>query len=157
MNTAIASATQFAGNSLHSATVEAVLSFARALTKQLEDRWIRVNAVSSGTQDVPRVTGKTVQQESLHSALQLDIPITPDYIAAMVVSFLCDDKTGLTGAELSLEGGALRLGEEGKNPVQVEPLTTLARFGFSCLIFAASSLRLKIGGDAEFLPNSCFL
>ena len=32
-----------------------------------------------------------------------------------------------------------------------------ARFGFSCLIFAASSLCLKIGGDAEFLPNSCFL
>jgi hypothetical protein len=38
-----------------------------------------------------------------------------------------------------------------------ESMTTLARFGFSCLIFAASSLRLKIGGDAEFLPNSCFL
>ena len=47
--------------------------------------------------------------------------------------------------------------EEGKNPVQVEPSTTLARFGFSCLMFAASSLRLKIGGEAEFLPNSCFL
>jgi hypothetical protein len=30
----------------------------------------------------------------------------------------------------------------------------LARFGFSRLIFAASSLRLKIGGDAEFLPNT---
>ena len=23
--------------------------------------------------------------------------------------------------------------------------------------FVASSLRLKVGGDAEFLPNSCFL
>src|SRR6202041_3364740 len=43
------------------------------------------------------------------------------------------------------------------NRVRVEPLTTLARFGFCCLMFAASSLRLKIGGDAEFLPNSCFL
>ena len=105
LNTAFASATQLTRNSLRSATVEAVLSFARALTKQLEDRWIRVNAVSSGTQDVPRVTGKTVQQESLHSAFQLDIPIAPDYVAAMVVSLLCNDKTGLTGSELSLEGG----------------------------------------------------
>jgi|HubBroStandDraft_1064217.scaffolds.fasta_scaffold29563_3 hypothetical protein len=36
-------------------------------------------------------------------------------------------------------------------------IDTLARFGFSCLMFAASSLRLKIGGEAAFLPNSCFL
>jgi NAD(P)-dependent dehydrogenase (short-subunit alcohol dehydrogenase family) len=34
LNTAIASETQLAGNSLHSATLEAVLSFGRALTKQ---------------------------------------------------------------------------------------------------------------------------
>ena len=110
LNVAIASARKLAVNRRHSATIEAILSFARALTKQLEDRWIRVNAVSSGTApDVPRVHGNTVQQESFHSACQLDIPITPDKVAALVVSFLCDDTSGITGSELSLEGGVPRL------------------------------------------------
>ena len=151
LNTAIASATQLAGNSFHSATVEAVLSFARALTKQLEDRWIRVNAVSSGTQDVPRVTGKTVQQESLHSALQLDIPITPDYVAALVVSFLCDDKTGLTGAELSLEGGVPRLGILADSPAAGVLESASPDKMADAVLFLASEESSRVTGMQLFL------
>jgi len=151
-NMAIASARKFAGNSLHSATIEAVLSFARALTKQLEDRWIRVNAVSSGTAlHVQRVHGKTVQQESLHSACQLDIPITPDYVAAMVVSFLCDDKTGLTGSELSLEAGVprLRMLSDGSQTGALESASP--NKSADAVLFLASEESRRITGMQLFL------
>jgi hypothetical protein len=58
------------------------------------------------------------------------------------------------------KGQELFLGQDDKTASELNAAVrsrTLARFGFSRLIFAASSLRLKIGGDAEFLPNSCFL
>ena len=49
LNVATAPERQLVGNSLYRATINAVLLFARDLTKQMEDRWICVNAVSSGT------------------------------------------------------------------------------------------------------------
>ena len=110
LNMAIASEKELTGSSLHGAATNAVLSFARALAKQLEDRWIRVNVVSSGTApDAPVVPIRAVQQESSHSHFQLDMPITPDYVADVVVSLLCDDTRAITGAELTLEGGVPRL------------------------------------------------
>jgi NAD(P)-dependent dehydrogenase (short-subunit alcohol dehydrogenase family) len=117
----------------------------------VEDRWIRVNAVSSGTQDVPRVTGKTVQQESLHSAVQLDIPITPDYVAALVVSFLCDDKTGLTGAELSLEGGVPRLGMLSDSPAAGVLESASPDKMADAVLFLASEESSRITGMQLFL------
>jgi NAD(P)-dependent dehydrogenase (short-subunit alcohol dehydrogenase family) len=88
-------------NSVYGATKAVALSFARTWTMQLMDRWIRVNAVSSGS-------AHTKEPEQKVKSLSRSIPVTrlsrPDEIANAVVSLLGDENSDLTGAELTVEG-----------------------------------------------------
>src|ERR1700691_5740607 len=122
------------------------------------------------------------KEAHFEKAVQLVAPIARQVLTEMNIHLLCD--TGQlteSGLRRTPDGGlnaswTLRWPEQhaaGIEPIVLQAYfgagfhhphlrgTTVrdwpARFGFSCLIFAASSLCLKIGGDAEFLPNSCFL
>lgn len=108
-NLAITSSRELAGNILYGAAKAAVLSFSRALTKPLEERWIRVNAVSSGGGPAPQTLPLPLAPHEWSSAVQLDMPGTAYRFATAVVSLLCDDATEISGAELTLERGATHL------------------------------------------------
>jgi NAD(P)-dependent dehydrogenase (short-subunit alcohol dehydrogenase family) len=115
LNTAIAANAKVASNSLYSVTKAAALSFARTWTTQLEDRWIRVNAVSSGTAATlgpndPMAWVKAPEQPARSSSgsVRHSRRNTPDEIAKAVVSLLYDG-SDVNGAELTAEGGVTRL------------------------------------------------
>ena len=113
LNTAIVADAEVVGNSVYRATKAAVLSFARTWTTQLEDRWIRVNAVSSGTAATPgpndpmaRVGAPEQPARSLSGSVRHSRHNTLDEVAKAVVSLYGSD---VNGAELTVEGGVTRL------------------------------------------------
>jgi NAD(P)-dependent dehydrogenase (short-subunit alcohol dehydrogenase family) len=116
LNVAIIGGQAFAVNSAYSATKAAVLSFARTWAAQLEDRWIRVNAVSSGTAATRAVNDLMASvraperpSNSLSNSAPRNRLSTPNEVAKAVVFLASDDSSDVTGAELTVEGDVTRL------------------------------------------------
>ena len=98
--------------SVYSATKAAVRSFARTWTTDLQERRIRVNAVSPGFIETPGlnelvasagVGGQRLQM--LSTSIPLGRRGTPDEIAKAVVFLASDDSSYITGTELFVDGG----------------------------------------------------
>src|SRR5881409_3520030 len=99
-------------HSVYSATKAAVRSFARTWTTDLNDRRIRVDAVSPGSTDTPGLNGLLASSEVgeqrrklINSVVPLGRFGTPDEIAKAVVFLASDDSSYVTGTELFVDGG----------------------------------------------------
>ena len=98
--------------SVYSATKAAVRSFARTWTTDLQERRIRVNAVSPGFIETPGLNelvasaGAGGQRwKMLLNSIPLGRRGTPDEIAKAVVFLASDDSSYITGTELFVDGG----------------------------------------------------
>lgn len=115
LNTAIVGDAVLESNIVYSVTKAAVLSFARTWTMELEHRWIRVNAVSSGTaatsgtnDSIAWIKGHEQPAGSLSGSVGRIRHNTPDEVAKAMVSLLYDG-SNVNGAELTVDGGVTRL------------------------------------------------
>ena len=84
-------------------------------------------------------------------AVQLDIPITPGDVAAAVVSFVCNETTGITGTELSLEGGEPRLATLSDGPAAGVLESATPDKMADAVLFLASEDSRRITGMGLFL------
>jgi NAD(P)-dependent dehydrogenase (short-subunit alcohol dehydrogenase family) len=98
--------------SVYSATKAAVRSFARTWTTDLQERRIRVNAVSPGFIETPGLNDLVASAgagEQRWKMLFNSVPLgrrgTPDEIAKAVVFLASDDSSYITGTELFVDGG----------------------------------------------------
>src|SRR5262244_2600252 len=97
--------------SVYSATKAAVRSFARTWTTDLQERRIRVNAVSPGFIETPGLNdlvasaGAGEQWKMLFNSVPLGRRGTPAEIAKAVVFLASDDSSYITGTELFVDGG----------------------------------------------------
>src|SRR2546421_2850306 len=112
LNASIVASKGLPANSVYSATKAAVRAFARTWTTDLQDRRIRVNAVSPGPietpglQDLVASTGASEQRlQMLANSVPLGRLGTPDEIAKAVVFLASDDSSYITGTEVFVDGG----------------------------------------------------
>ncbi len=112
LNASIVASKGLPANSVYSATKAAVRAFARTWTTDLQDRRIRVNAVSPGPietpglQDLVASTGASEQRlQRLVTSVPLGRLGTPAEIAQAVVFLASDDSSYITGTELFVDGG----------------------------------------------------
>src|SRR3989441_366669 len=112
LNASIVAGKGLSSNSVYSATKAAVRSFARTWTTDLKSRRIRVNAVSPGSTDTPRLSGLLASGEAgqqRRAMISNMVPLgrfgTPDEIAKAVVFLASDDSSYITGTELFVDGG----------------------------------------------------
>ena len=112
LNASIVGSKGFSSNSVYSATKAAVRSFARTWTTDLQDRRIRVNAVSPGSIDTPGLSELLASAEvgeQRKKMISNSVPLgrfgTPDEIAKAVVFLASDDSSYITGTELFVDGG----------------------------------------------------
>src|SRR5213593_142574 len=108
LNASIVASKGLPANSVYSATKAAVRSFARTWTTDLQERRIRVNAVSPGFIDTParHVTEAAEQHLKMtSSSIPVGRPGTPEEIAKAVVFLASDDSSYVTGTELFVDGG----------------------------------------------------
>src|SRR5262249_51468096 len=99
-------------NSVYSASKAALRSFPRTWTADLKQRRIRVNAVSPGATDTPRLSDLLASAEAGRERLKTlsaSVPLgrlgTPDEVASAVVFLASDDSSYITGTELFVDGG----------------------------------------------------
>jgi len=111
-NAGVATFAPFGAISVYSATKAAVRSFARTWTTDLQARRIRVNAVSPGPIETPRLhdlvasAGADAQRwQMLANSVPLGRLGTPHEIAKAVVFLASDDSSYITGTELFVDGG----------------------------------------------------
>ncbi len=103
--------------SVYSASKAAVRSFARTWCVDLEDRKIRVNAISPGVVPTPGYkTSLGMTQEQVDqfvqgsiSGIPLGRPGTADEIAKVVVFLASDDSSYVNGIELFVDGGLAQI------------------------------------------------
>lgn len=105
----VASTSSIANSAIYSATKGAVDSITRALSKELGERKIRVNAIAPGgveTEGVHRigVIGSDFQKEMI-AQTPLGRFGQPDDIARVAVFLASDDAAWLTGERLTASGG----------------------------------------------------
>ncbi len=112
LNASIVASKGLPANSVYSATKAAIRSFARTWTTDLNDRRIRVNAVSPGSIDTPGLSNLLASSETgqqrvkmISNAVPLGRLGTPDEIAKAVVFLASDDSSYVTGTELFVDGG----------------------------------------------------
>ncbi len=112
LNASIVASKGLPANSVYSATKAAVRSFARTWTTDLKDRRIRVNAVSPGSTDSPRLIDLLASSETGQQRRRMvstSVPLgrlgTPDEIAKAVVFLASDDSSYIAGTELFVDGG----------------------------------------------------
>ena len=116
LNASIVASTGNPAFSVYSATKAAVRSFARTWILDLEERKIRVNAISPGPINTPGLDGLGQTAgvgDQLKESLLASVPMgrlgTPDEIAKAVVFLASDDSSFVTGAELFVDGGAAQI------------------------------------------------
>jgi len=108
LNASIAASKGLPEWSVYSATKAAVRSFARTWTTDLQDRRIRVNAVSPGFIDTPPWQATAASEQHLKrmsERIPLGRPGTANEIAKAVVFLASDDSSYITGTELFVDGG----------------------------------------------------
>jgi len=112
LNASIVASKGLPANSVYSATKAAVRSFARTWTTDLQERRIRVNAVSPvpietpGLHDLVASAGADEQRwQMLATSVPLGRFGTPDAIAKAVVFLASDDASCITGTEVFVDGG----------------------------------------------------
>jgi NAD(P)-dependent dehydrogenase (short-subunit alcohol dehydrogenase family) len=112
LNASIVASKGLPANSVYSATKAAVRSFARTWTVDLQERHIRVNAVSPGPIETPGLhdlVASTGAGEQHLKMLANSVPLgrlgTPHEIAKAVVFLASDDSSYITGTELFVDGG----------------------------------------------------
>jgi len=116
LNASIVASTGNPAFSVYSATKAAVRSFARTWILDLEERKIRVNAISPGPINTPGLDGLGQTAgvgDQLKESLLASVPMgrigTPDEIAKAVVFLASDDSSFVTGTELFVDGGAAQI------------------------------------------------
>jgi NAD(P)-dependent dehydrogenase (short-subunit alcohol dehydrogenase family) len=104
------------GFSLYSATNAAIRSFARNWILDLQDRKLRVNAISPGPTNTPGWRGimKTEEgRQQFKAASEASVPLgriaDPDEIAKAVVFLASDDSSFVNGIELFVDGGQAQI------------------------------------------------
>jgi NAD(P)-dependent dehydrogenase (short-subunit alcohol dehydrogenase family) len=112
LNASIVASKGLPANSVYSATKAAVRSFARTWTTDLQERRIRVNAVSPGPIETPGLhdlVASAGADEQRWQMLANSVPLgrlgTPNEIAKAVVFLASDDSSYITGTELFVDGG----------------------------------------------------
>ena len=99
-------------NSVYAATKVVARSFARTWTTDLKPRRIRVNAISPGAIDTPRLNGLLASSSAGQQRRKMIDALTPlgrlgrpDEIAGAAVFLASDDASYITGIELFVDGG----------------------------------------------------
>jgi NAD(P)-dependent dehydrogenase (short-subunit alcohol dehydrogenase family) len=112
LNASIVASKGLGANSVYSAPKAAVRSFARTWTTDMEQRRIRVNAVSPGATDTPELNDLMASTETGRERLKTistSVPLgrmgTPNEVARAVVFLAADDSSYITGTELFVDGG----------------------------------------------------
>jgi NAD(P)-dependent dehydrogenase (short-subunit alcohol dehydrogenase family) len=108
LNGSVTSIKGFPAYSIYSATKAAVRSFARTWTTDLKARHIRVNTVSPGPTDTPRlyqVYDSADEVQALASLVSLGRLGRPEELAKAVLFLASDDASFITGIELFVDGG----------------------------------------------------
>ena len=112
LNASIVASKGLPASSVYSATKAAVRAFARTWTTDLQDRRIRVNAVSPGPIETPGLHNLLASTGAGEQHLQMfsnSVPLgrlgTPNEIAKAVVFLASDDSSYITGTELFVDGG----------------------------------------------------
>jgi NAD(P)-dependent dehydrogenase (short-subunit alcohol dehydrogenase family) len=125
LNAALVTGGRSGADSLYVVARAAILFVAQLWSRQLEDRWIRVNAIGSGTDRLPQRSGTALEarEPSKPSSRSLPSlrPNTPSQVANSVVSLLGDDSCDVGGAELVVEGDTARLRMLSTDPPLVKP------------------------------------
>lgn len=98
------------GYSSYNASKAALRSFARTWANELAPQGIRVNVLSPGPTDTPMFDGVS---DEVRAALTAKIPLgrlgKPEEIAAAALFLTSDESSYITGAELSIDGGAAQV------------------------------------------------
>jgi NAD(P)-dependent dehydrogenase (short-subunit alcohol dehydrogenase family) len=125
LNTALANGERSGADSLYVAARAAILFVAQLWSRQLEDRWIRVNAIGSGTDRRSQRSGTAFEAREPSTPFSRCLasvrPNTPSQVANAVVSLLGDDSNDVGGAELVVEGDTARLRMLSTDPPLVKP------------------------------------
>lgn len=115
-NASVAQAKGLAAASIYSATKAAVRSFGRTLATDLAPRGIRVNTVSPGPIGTPLfdklgMTGEQVSgmKDYLGGSTAMKRMGTPEEVAKVVAFLSSDDASYITGEEIAVDGGMMRL------------------------------------------------
>jgi NAD(P)-dependent dehydrogenase (short-subunit alcohol dehydrogenase family) len=97
----------FAACSVYNASKAAVRSFARTWIVDLKGRGIRVNVLSPGYTDTPRVA--QFMTDDVKAAAAASVPLgrlgMPDDLGKAAVFLASDDSAYVTGIELLVDGG----------------------------------------------------
>ena len=96
------------GNSVYSASKNALVGMARNMAIDLAPKKIRVNCVLPGTTDTPLIRTANVTEEELQEnakAFPLKRFGTPEEMAYAIIYLLSDASSFVTGTELVVDGG----------------------------------------------------
>jgi 2-hydroxycyclohexanecarboxyl-CoA dehydrogenase len=97
------------GEVVYSGTKGAVISFGKALAREVASKGITVNSVCPGPTDTPLLQQVADRSQKLFDAMARAVPMkriaTPDDIAPAVVFFAGDGAGYITGQTLSVSGG----------------------------------------------------
>ena len=96
------------GNSVYSASKNALVGIARNMAIDLASKKIRVNCILPGTTDTPLIRTSNVTEEELQENAKL-FPLkrfgTPEEMAYAIIYLLSDASSFVTGTELVVDGG----------------------------------------------------
>lgn len=97
-----------AGNSVYSASKNALVGMSRNMAIDLAGKKIRVNCVLPGTTDTPLIRTENVTEEMLAETAK-SFPLkrfgTPEDMANAIIYLLSDASSFVTGTELVVDGG----------------------------------------------------
>ncbi len=97
-----------AGNSVYSASKNALVGMSRNMAIDLSPKKIRVNCVLPGTTDTPLIrTGNVTEEELAENAKKFPLKRfgTPEDMAYGIIYLLSDASRFVTGTELVIDGG----------------------------------------------------
>ena len=114
LNASIGSIKAWPGYSVYSASKAAVRSFARTWMLELNDRGIRVNAISPGPIDTPIFDAAAKEKsEEMKAGFAAAIPIgrmgRAEELAAAVLFLASEESSFVTGIELFVDGGTAQI------------------------------------------------
>src|SRR5215472_6012761 len=125
LNTALSTGGKSGADSLYVAARAAILFVAQLWSRQLEDRWIRVNAIGPSTGGPPQRRGTALEARGSSTSFSHHLPFvrpnTPSQVANAVVSLLGDESCDVGGVELVMEGDTVQLSMLSTDPPLVKP------------------------------------